>query len=83
MGGGVATAVGVHPTQCCAPLHGVLHAGLGEGVGNCRGTVVTQNVAPFGSLEGFVRGKIMFFSGGTWLFNLLNILVTNEEPTFW
>ena len=42
--------VGVHPTWRCALLLGVLHAGLGEDVGDCRGAAVTHNVALFGSL---------------------------------
>ena len=33
------------PTWCCASLHGVLHAGLREGVGDCRGAVVTQDIS--------------------------------------
>ena len=57
LGGGVATAVGVHPTWCCTPPLGVLHAGLGrEGVGDCRGAVVDQRDAPFGVLGILVKG---------------------------
>ena len=47
---GAATEVGFHPTRCCAPLHGFLLAGLGDGVGDCRGAVVTQDDVLFGSL---------------------------------
>ena len=40
-GGGVATVVGVHRNQCCTPI---LHARLGEGVGDCRGAVVVHKM---------------------------------------
>ena len=63
MGGGVATVVGVHPTRRCAPLHGFLHAGFGEGFGDCRGAAVSQNVFLYGSLGASSGEKLCFFFG--------------------
>ena len=75
---------GVYPTRRCAPLLGVLHEGLGEDVGNCRGAAVTQNVALFGSLGviSWAARKLCPFwrnvvSG---IRNLLDMQVTDEEP---
>ena len=82
--GGVATVVGVHPTWCCTRLLDVLHAGLGEGVGDCRGAVINQKRCSFWFLwstlwrvnpRSFIES--MLFTGC----KLLNILVTEEEPT--
>ena len=76
--------VGVHPTWRCALLLGVLHAGLGEDVGNCRGVAVTQHVALFGSLgviswEG--RKLCLFWRNVVpGIRNLLGMQVTNGEP---
>ena len=57
-GGGVATAVGVHLTRRCAPILGILHVWLGEGVGHCR---YTKSLS-FWFLWG-VFGKTMSFPG--------------------
>ena len=51
-----ALVVGVHPSQWCTPIRGGLLAGLGAGVGDCRGGAVSQNVAPRLS-----RGSFFFF----------------------
>ena len=47
IGGGVARVVSARPTWCCAHLHGVLHAGLGEGFGGCGDASVTPKVVLF------------------------------------
>ena len=76
--------VGVHPTRRCAPLLGVLDAGLEEDVGNCRGAGITQNIALFGSLgviywEG--RELCLFWRNVvSGIRNLLGMQVTNGEP---
>ena len=72
--------VGVYPTR----LLGVLHAALGDEVGNCRGAGVAQNVALFGSLgviswEG--RKLCLFWRNVvSGIRNLLGTQVTNGEP---
>ena len=47
------TVVNAQPTWWRVPLGGPL-AGLGEGVGDCRGAVVLQSGVLFGSPEVFI-----------------------------
>ena len=82
--GGVATVVGVHPTWCCTSPLKALHAGLGEGVGDCRVAALSKRCS-FWFLWSTCGGrtpcsvtKNMLLIG----FKLLNILVSNEEPAF-
>ena len=67
-------------TGCChsvgAPLHGVLLAGLGSGVGDCRGAVVTEDDVLFGSLVEVSGRNISFL-----VCKLLHKPVTTGEPT--
>ena len=57
VGGGVATVVDAHPAWWRVLLFGVPPAGLEEGVGDCRGAVVTQNVALCLLLLGKLLGR--------------------------
>ena len=52
----VVAAVSAQPIRWCVPLRGVLHGGLGEGVGDCCDAAVAQEVVLFGSLRGAFRG---------------------------
>ena len=62
-------------------LHEVLLAGLGEGVGDCRDAVVTQDDALFGSLVGVSGRENMFvFLSFFLVCKLLDIQVTAREP---
>ena len=64
LGGNAGTVVGVHPAQWCTPFRGVLLAGLGASVGDCRGGAVSQNVVPCLFPGAFWEGggdKTMFF----------------------
>ena len=53
----------VGPTQRRVPLLGVLPAGLGEGVGDCRDVDVTQKGVLIGSSRDNFEGKnqVLFF----------------------
>ena len=41
IGRGVVTVVSAHPTRWCVSFRGVVPAGLGKGVGDCRDATVT------------------------------------------
>ena len=51
----------VGPTQRRVPLLGVLPAGLGEGVGDCRDVDVTQKGVLIGSSKDNFEGKNQVF----------------------
>ena len=78
-----------HPTWCCVRLHGVLLAGFGEGLGDCRDAAVTQKVVLLRSfgwcfLGRRGRGRKLFPFGRNMVSSfsmLLSILVTVGEPT--
>ena len=61
LGGGVVTAVGVHPAWRCTSHRGVLPVGLGDGINDCHDAVILQKEGPFYfSLGYFRRSKLLF-----------------------
>ena len=60
--------ISVHPAQWCTSPLGVVHAGLGDGVGHCLDVAILPKVGLFISLVFSFGGRMFTLFFRVWIF---------------